>query len=369
MKKMLSLAIIVLLLLSVEVFSLPRFGLKLNDRCISCHVNPTGGGMRNENGFFFGKNVVSLISPREKDFPISPKLTENVSFGLDYRSQYLYSEEKKRTDFHDMTGSIYLNASVSKDIDILARYDFVQSIWEGFGIARILPNESYIKVGSFVPYFGIRIDDHTSYTKGGDFGLLFSTGAIQGLPYNPFYLETGIELGLNLIDNALLTASVGKSKFNPIFSTDPTFTTRFEIMPAINKMRFLFGGSYSTAKTRNLGTYLSTKLYGGFAGFGYDRFAIIGEYDVADNYVAPGTNSNAFMIEASYQLMIGLEGIVRYDKFDPNVDLKDDEHAHLIFGFEFFPYSFIELRPQYRIQIENPDVKNNSFVLQFHFWY
>jgi hypothetical protein len=38
------------------------------------------------------------------------------------------------------------------------------------------------------------LDDHTSYTRGGDFGLLFSGGAIQGLVYHPFYIETGVEL-------------------------------------------------------------------------------------------------------------------------------------------------------------------------------
>lgn len=69
-----------------------------------------------------------MSSPRDKNFTISPKLTENVSFGFDYRSQLIYSQEKMRADFQEMTGSLYLNASVSIDIDILTRYDFPNSI-------------------------------------------------------------------------------------------------------------------------------------------------------------------------------------------------------------------------------------------------
>ncbi len=110
-------------------------------------------------------------------------------------------------------------------------------------------------------------------------------------------------------------------------------------------------------------------MFGGFAGFGYNRLSIMGEFDIASDYVASDMKSNAMMIEAAYQIIVGLEAVVRYDSFDPNIDLEDDEHAHLVLGLEFFPYSFVELRPQYRLNIENPSVGNDAFVLQFHFWY
>jgi hypothetical protein len=358
-----------MLLISPYVYSLPRFALQQKDKCISCHINPTGGIMRNENGFFFGRNVVSMSSPRDKNFIISPKLTDNVSFGFDYRSQLIYSQEKKRADFQDMTGSLYLNASVSSDIDVLARYDFPNSIWEAYGIARILPNNGYVKVGSFTPYFGIRIDDHTSYTKGGDYGLLFSVGTIQGLIYNPLYTETGIELGANFSNWGQLTASVGKSRFNGTLSSDPTFTSRFEVNSSIDQVGFFAGGSFASVKVRSLGQKLNTSLYGIFAGIGTQNFSLMGEYDIAKDFLAKDIVSNAMMIEASYLLTVGLEAVVRYDRFDKNKDLQNDELAHLIFGLEFFPFTFIEIRPQYRINIEEPSKGNNAFVLQFHFWY
>jgi hypothetical protein len=67
--------------------------------------------------------------------------------------------------------------------------------------------------------------------------------------------------------------------------------------------------------------------------------------------------------------MLGLDAVARFDRFDPNTNVSSDEFSHLLFGLEFFPYSFVELRPQFRINLENPEVNNNAFVLQFHLWY
>ncbi len=352
-----------------QTFSLPRFSLRYGDRCSSCHVNQTGGMMRTEDGFEFGKNVLSMISPRDKDFPLKPKLSDNISFGFDYRSQFLYSQQKRRTDFQDMTGSLYLGANIAPEINVLTRYDFVNIIWEWYGIAKILPNDSYIKIGSFIPNFGIRLDDHTAYTRGGDYGLLFSTGAIQGLIYNPFFTVTGIELGANLSKNALLTASVGRSKQNGIFSTDPTWTARFEYSPSIEKVRLLFGGSFTDTKIRGTSGFRDSQLYGGFAGIGISRFTLMGEYDLGNNYPLQDSKSSAMMLEAAYQIIIGLEAVIRYDRFDPNTNISNNTFSHWVFGFEFYPYSFVEVRPQFRINMSGPDQKSNSVVVQFHFWY
>jgi hypothetical protein len=356
--------IVFILLVNLESYSLPRFAVRLRDKCIDCHYNPSGGIIRNENGFFYGQNMLSLISPRSKDFSMSPKLNDNISFGLDLRGQFLYSEEKNRTDFQRMTGSLYGRIGLSKKINILTRYDFVNDIWEAFGVANILPNNGYIKAGSFQPNFGIRIDDHTAYTRGGDFFLLFQNGARTGLIYNPFYVEAGIELGFYISDFAFLTTSYGANVNDRTLVKDPTYTARLELDPSIGKVGLLLGGSYAAAKVPQ-----TTDMYGGFAGIGYDRLSLLAEFDIANDLLAADTKSHMLMIEAAYIIIVGLEAYARYDWLDVNIDMDKDEIAHLIFGFEFVPYSFIEIRPQFRLIIEDPGLDNNSVVIQFHFWY
>ncbi len=360
-----------ILFISSSVLALPRFAVRFNDRCIDCHVNPTGGIVRNEDGWYYGKLPMSMISPREKEITLSPKLSDNISFGLDMRGQFLYSQEKSRTDFQDMTGAIYSNVKLSEKIDIVTRYDFVQGIWEAYGVARILPMNGYIKGGKFQPNFGIRIDDHTAYIKGGDFALL-RDGGIHGLKYDPYYLETGLEVGMYYEDIAFLTASVGRPSTQFTFQSDPSFTTRLEITPTSGKFGLMFGGSYSNSKQRTNtfpASYNNSNLYGGFIGIGYDRFSLLAEYDIADNYIAEDITSSALMLKAAFLIQVGLEAIVRYDRFDPDNNIDKDDLGHLIVGLEFFPYSFVEIRPQYRFHLENPSVDNDAFIMQFHFWY
>jgi hypothetical protein len=263
-----------------------------------------------------------------------------------------------------MTGSVYGRVGLSQKINILARYDFIQDIWEAYGVAQILPNNGYIKAGTFQPNFGIRLDDHTAYTRGGDFFLLFEKGARVGSIYNPFYVESGVELGLYIFDFAFLTTSIGTNHNNRTFSKDPSYTARLELTPSIGRAGFTFGGSYVAAKVPQ-----STNIYAGFAGFGFDRFSILGEYDIAENLLGSNVNSHMLMVEAGYVVLVGLEAYARYDMLDPNTEIVKDNITHLILGFEFIPYSFIEIRPQYRFVIEEAGLKNDSAVLQFHFWY
>lgn len=356
---------LIFVLSQTPLFSLPRFALRLGDKCIDCHYNPTGGIIRNENGWNFGKNILSLISPREENFATTPKIGDNITIGLDYRTQFLYSASKEKADFQQMTGSIYTNFALSENINLTGRYDFIQEIWEAYGTLHILPNNGYIKAGSFQPNYGLRLDDHTAYTRGGDLFVLSGATKRQGLIYSPWYTEAGVEAGIYIDNWAFLTASAGSNiSTNSAFSKDPTYTARLEITPKLGKVYMIFGGSYAAAKIPQ-----SSDFYGGFTGFGYKRFSLIGEFDRANNLIATGIKSNLAMVEAAYAITLGLDFLVRWDWLDVDADVSNDELHHVIVGFEWFPYSFIEIRPQYRFIIEEPSVTNDSFVLQFHFWY
>ncbi len=369
-----------LLLLSIIVFvsegnALPRFSLRGSGfDCSGCHVNPTGGDMRTSRGWRFGKSVLS-IRTTDKDFEMSNKIGENIQFGLDLRGQALLmmTTHNKRIDFQKMTGSLYTNIDLSEKINVFTRYDFIQQIWEAYGVARILPNDGYIKAGSFQPNYGIRLDDHTAYTRAGDLGLLFSSNVKRGLIYDPRYIEGGAELGIYISDFAFLTASVGEARSTP-FLSDPTYTANLKFQPTIGENTALFfGGSFAAFKGSQPPTFLpaypAVKMYGGYVGFGAGDFTIMGEYDIAKDFLQKDSVSSALMIEASYGIIKGLEAVVRLDRFDPNSKVSKDELTRVVIGLEIFPYSFIEIRPQYRIQMEDPSVDNDSALLQFHIYY
>jgi hypothetical protein len=110
-------------------------------------------------------------------------------------------------------------------------------------------------------------------------------------------------------------------------------------------------------------------FYGFFTGIGFNRFSLLAEFDLGNDVSSDSTKSNYAMAELAYVVTLGLEAVVRYDRVDPNTSISNDELQHIILGFEWFPYSFIEIRPQYRFILEDANVNNDAVVVQFHFWY
>ncbi len=344
-----------------DLISIPRFALMRGNQCRDCHINPTGGLIRNKDGWNYGKNNLKLFKSSQSQ--ISPFLNDNISIGLDFRFQYLYSQELRRTYFHKMAGGLYLNFSLSDDINLIATYDLYRGYFEGYGILNLLPLDGYVKVGSFSPNFGIRIDDHTAYSRNGDAGTL-SSSSYEGLIFSPGYSQTGIELGIYPTEFLFINFSAGQNKFP--FETDPSYLGRFELTPSIGELNFMLGGSYGIfRKLQN-----SFQLNDFFAGIGFNNFSLMSEIVQAKNYFNQDVKSLIYMLEISYRLMKGLDFVTRYDRIVPDIKVKGIYYSHFIFGFDFYPYSFLEIKPQYRMNLENPKVeKNNSFVLQFHFWY
>lgn len=374
MKKLFLLA--VFFFLGAELFALPRFAARSGGQCIDCHINPTGGMLRTKSGWGYGKNNLALTRASqgndEPEAKLSPKIGDNIYLGLDFRTQYIYSElAGKRTDFQNMQGTAYLGIDLGEKMKIFAKNDFVNRIWEAWGLANVLPMNGYLKAGVFSPSYGIRLDDHTAYTRGGDAGIISSTNGMNGsLGYDARYLETGVEFGFMPLDLVMVTASVGRpsTHLSP-FANDPTYTFRTEIAPPFGFANVTIGGSYASMKTNPMGTTLNTTYAGGFITVGKGPFSLLAEYDAISNLNYKDTSSSAFMLEAAYKVTRGLEAVVRYDGFDFNTNKDKDNISHLTIGLEYYPVAFMEIRPQYRIYTEEPKVENNAFVLQFHFWY
>ncbi len=286
----------ILLLLIVSAFELqaiPRFALMRGNQCRDCHSNPTGGLIRNQDGWTYGKNNLRMFKGKQSN--ISPFLNENISIGFDFRFQYLYSQELKKTDFHKMTGGIYSNFEMSENLNFIAAYDIYRGYFEGYGVIKVLPSDGYIKIGSFSPNFGLKIDDHTAYTRNGDAGVLSST-SIQGMIFAPGYSQTGFEFGFFPNDFSFVSFSMGQDKFP--FRTDPSYIGRFEFTPSVNKLNLMLGGSYGVFRN-NQNKFNLTSFFGGF---GLRNFSFLSEFVLAKDYAAIDVTSQALMLETSFKI-------------------------------------------------------------------
>jgi hypothetical protein len=369
--------------------ALPRFALMTGAKCASCHVNPTGGQMRTDYGLTFGMEKLPMMmstsdTAGDDAFTFNPKLSENVSIGADYRSQFLYDQESQTSSFHMMTMSLYGSIRLQKKLTFSFKQDLANPGYsnlsgpELFLLAKVLPGGWYIKGGDFLPDYGWRLDDHTAYVRGGDLGTLpgYPKYVQRGLFFLPDYKDIGFEVG-GPAGPLLITAGV----FN---GTGNVAKLYFEKGKAVVAKIEYSGGGGADALNYRIGvsgySFRSYKLGGVHAGLGTADFALLGEIDFTHNSLSPYDLPAASAVDPDGRSMaaygeldvratqgVWLTG--KYDVFDPARGVTGDALKRVTVGLELFPLPFVEVRPQYRIAMETPSVDNNTGLVQMHVWF
>ena len=385
--------VLALFVVNDSATALPRFALMMGAKCGSCHVNPTGGQMRSEYGIAFSSEKIPLESTKDDDVSFSGKLNDNISIGGDYRGQFFYDGASKTTTFQAMGLGLYGAVNLSKKVMFYFKQDIVNGTYnesfggtfgnlyggtEAFGLVRPISNW-YAKGGIFLPNYGWRLDDHTSYTRGGDLGFFTGSGSHPELIFVPNYKDIGVEVGGYLSD-FFITAGVfnGNGHMAPLFpSKDKAYVGKIEYAASMSSVNMRLGVSGYTFRNYN--------MWGINLGGATGDVVLLGEIDwtvnqlnpVFDPYfflagspVIPNVRTMAAYGELDYRAMQGLWLIGKYDTFDPQQGIKDNEVKRVTLGFELFPYSFVEFRPQYRLFLGTPGNQNNSqYLIQSHVWF
>ena len=170
----------------VPATALPIYASREGTKCVSCHFDPNGGGIRNDFGFTYGKNRHSMeAEDRWSNVTVDPQLNEWIRLGVDTRISYVAShvhgsestldqstffpmQANLRVavtplDYLSIVGShgLYLQTGGSASAPYLAR--------EWYGLFHGLPYNAFVQVGKFRTPFGLRQDDHTSFVRTEDF--------------------------------------------------------------------------------------------------------------------------------------------------------------------------------------------------------
>ena len=275
-----------------------------------------------------------------------------------------------------MTTGIYGSVHINKKYYFYFKQDLVNPGYapltgpELFGLAKVLPGGWYVKGGVFMPNFGWRLDDHTAYTRGGDLGYVNGNFFQQGLLFIPNYKDVGIEVG-GYLGDLFITGGVfnGDGNVQQIsMKKSKAFAVKAEYSGTLSEVNFTIGVSGYN--------YDPMSMAGINAGFGIGDFTLLGEFDVTKNYMTdlilnPGGNSMAAHGEIDYRILQGVWIVGMYDIFDPVQGHTDTNISRITVGAEFFPYSFVELRPQYRHAKDenNAGVTNDQLLVQMHLFF
>jgi len=352
--------------------ALPRFASRTGAKCQSCHINPSGGGMRQAFGQQYGRETLPVPTWSDAfaldDF--STKLTEAVSVGADFRTLFYLQQipdtaqggtgatSTTNNAFFQMQGDVYMNFKLAKKVSIYLDKG-IYAGFEIFGLLNILPGNGYIKLGKFVPNYGWKLDDHRTFIRdltgfSAERGRAELTGGEIGFNAGQFTIMGG---GFNAADG--FGAGVSKNK---------ALLGRVDgIFKLSDDMNLGLGGNVFT---KEVGVSDRMTLFGGLGTLSYKDFSVMGEVDwISNKVVGKTTTGIVTYVEADYVATPGLDVKFIYEFADRDIDLKTGSMSRYSIGLEFFPISGVEVRPLYRFNQEDPkNVSDNEFNLLIHFY-
>ena len=409
----------VLVLIPTLASALPRFALWRGEaNCLSCHVNPTGGGIRNAGGEGFAKDALAMWKRSDK---FSGQISEGIRIGTDMRMQYLSfsstypvstSDPNITKDtttsnggFHAMAAPLYIDASLTQSLHANIKYDPLSGRFEGYGLLHIVSdandivdasdvvNNVYVKMGAFLPAFGIRFDDHTPYVRGGNRGL--SGFGAAGSFWTEGYRDVGGEVGATFFDHVsaqvgLYNGSERQPGANFAYQEhDMALSLRLTASAEIieDALSAELGYSMYSHPIKSPAVAEQSEdlsLSGIHVGLRAGPVALLAEFDNGENVWSAGKfmvlpKMSAMTTEASVNIVSGLTGLVRYETYqdkDADDNIVTDVKNRITVGAQWFPIRMIEIRPEYRMaKVENhvgsvvSETTENTFLMQMHLFF
>lgn len=369
----------------------PEFAAQEDKECIFCHIDPAGGGPRNEIGQVFEDNYFEF--PEDFDAESIMAEVETVSKRLttavDIRTAYIKTTDVDHSDlvtrancnschsaidsFYMMQGELTLNAQASEKVRMTLSNNMGSTL-NMFATVDAVPGHLYVKVGQFRIPFGIKQKDHNMLVRrgfnlgsnkrdvgvevGGSAGKMFYNGAIfNGGNFTVF--NGGGAVGTDANHHKGWTATIGSS-IGPVrggvsYLVDKPVTERNMVAAA-----------FLTAVHNDISVEAEVNVGNSFS----DDENLLSDLDVA---------SLGYYAGARYRVIPKLIVSGRYESFDPDRNRNGDELRRLSGSARYAVTDNATLELYYWGNIANkdraPDTKDRQLagidqvILMSHFWF
>jgi hypothetical protein len=390
--------------------AIPQFSLMTGNKCLNCHVNTQGSGLRNELGWYVARDM-NVFNPKDVGLGWLYALDQEsntfadgkLTVGMDMRGQMTRSPRLANAQTRVIPMQFALHAAYKPTewltIEGMAEFaSLVQQLRAGTPIypgqqswsASLIIQPSYtlpsLRVGHFQPSIGIRYDDHTMLVRQ-------VAGAFGAPLIAPNYAEYGAEINydglqwLTLTVGAFLPRSLAATRtinrfgdFVPLLDNvspeaelvtllrSPSTLVRAMFWPRTSDHTV---NSYAGASFYNNGNFSLANI---FAGIGLtDRLSLMGEYALSG--VRDGRQTRNWSAELMYHLLNGLLPYVRYEEgrttiSAPNAPngVAEQFSTQIIGGVQFFPVPYLEIRPEFRY-FDTEVYRATRWNLQVHLFY
>ena len=347
------------------VFALPNLAIEYGQSCFLCHMDPAGGGARNLYGSQFAAR--NELPTWGNDFDelanYNPKINNWITLGADFRMLETNYESASSSGNQIMQGAIHIAADVHPKVTLLISRD-IYSGFQAAGVAHVLPMDGYLKAGKFMPNYGLRPDDHTTFIRDGIF-------------QNPVYADVGWEVGFHPTNwefsASLVNGTGGVVNDNRSYAVAVRSANRFKYGDLNLMAGFSFyGDDFSDGEFQQM-------WFGPLYGFYYNKFTFMGEVDLLENHPSSANSLNpnkpVGMVTSQmfyYTLFKGFWLKAVYDFQDYDLDYSTGSRNRYTIGAQWLPFGFLEAQWNFRLLNEDTGSATNDefqFDAQIHLFF
>ena len=356
-------ALLLLWLLPALATALPRFAARVGAPCSLCHVDPSGGGMRTD----YARNVwelselpfAGLVRP-DKAPAMDAKVTDAVTLGADLRLMFQDLRQDRAegsmpplSHFFLMESALYASANLWQRVTLYLApvfYGADNLMYEAMAIVRLPWPGSYIKLGRFLPAFGLRTANHSIFTR---------KQSGWGIKSKEVGVEAGFELGPLLLQASVFNGVESDNDFDD--NTGKGLAARLSYRLKTRPLKLNLGlAGYTNVRGNEASAdrpdsrFQDTRL-SAFGGLTVGRLTWIGEAvlrstDDRSLSAQEGVNSTfASMQELAVLAVDGLDLLASYELWDDDTDAKGNAVHRIGVGFDVYPWPFTEIGFRYRV--------------------
>ena len=321
----------------------PYLAVRTGQKCLACHVNPTGGGKRTEYGNAYAQTALaaarldpatgeSIPEGAPQSAPWLGKVNDHVAVGADLRANLQYASVPHSDDtfgFDPTRAQVYLE--LKPIVDRLTIYldervaPGAATNRETFAMLWFANRSTYVKAGRMFVPFGLRIEDDTAFIRQVT-GTTFSSSD-DGV-------EGGLEIGPWSANVAVTNGAGGGNETNR--------GKQASVLASVVQPLWRFGASVST----NFNGDADRRMQSIFAGL---RTGIVSWLAAAVQVTDDGTSSGrvtqrASLVEGNLEVAKGHNLKLTYEFLDPDIDVREDHRERYSAVWEVMPFQFTQFR-------------------------